>query len=107
MHQRTFFEQDPVPPSVPVDTSEEAAEAIRPSAHILRGKVLAYIEGEERNGATDDEVQRALGMNGNTERPRRSELETMGFLVRTDRRRKTSSGRNAVVFMSEKFEDGP
>jgi hypothetical protein len=104
MSERTLFdyvaEVEPDPPcqrhSV---TSREAAESIKPDASELRRRVLAYLRGRGEDGATDEEMQDALGMGGSTERPRRVELVEMGSVVDSGRKRKTRSGRNAVVWV--------
>ncbi len=67
------------PPSVPVATSEEAAEKIKPDTKVLRGMVFGFILGRGSYGATDQEIEDALGIDGNTERPRRWELGKKPF----------------------------
>ena len=42
----------------------------------------------------------ALTMNPSTQRPRRIELEKLGLVLRTAQTRKTTSGRDAVVFVA-------
>lgn len=87
------------PPSVLVDTSVDAAEAIRPTAETLRNMVLSLIVCRGDYGATDDEIQAALSLTGNTQRPRRWELCRMNTIKDSGIRRKTSSGRNAIVWV--------
>lgn len=88
-------------------TSKAAAEAIAPTAATLRAKVLAFIRECGERGATDEEIQNALDMVGNTERPRRGELSAAMLIgqvwVTSDGTaapltRKTRSGRQAVVW---------
>lgn len=81
------------------DTSAAAAEAIAPNAATLRAKVLRFIEGRGLDGATDDEVQASLEMSGNTERPRRRELEGQCLIGDSGKRRLTKSKRQAVVWV--------
>lgn len=83
------------------ETSKEAAERIEPNLASLRGKVLAYIRNCGHRGATDDEVQIALCMNPSTQRPRRIELWTWGWVRKTDRTRATRSGRSATVWVAD------
>lgn len=78
-------------------TSQEAARSVRSGSATLRAKVLAYLR-DRRDGATDDEVQRALGMNPSTQRPRRIELCEAGLVVDSGKRRPTLSGRSATVW---------
>lgn len=80
-------------------TSESAAEGMRGSAATLRAKVLALLRSQP-NGLTDEEMQQALGMNPSTQRPRRIELVTAGFVIDSGATRKTRSGRNAVVWVT-------
>jgi len=61
-----------------------------------RSRVLEFIHAH-LGGATDDDIQGGLGMNGDTERPRRIELERMGC-VRADGKRLTRKGRWAAVW---------
>lgn len=101
MAQLSFgFDSPPKPPHSGSETSRAAAESIKPNAGTLRAMVLEFIEAQGERGATDDEIQRALGMEGNTERPRRQELEKMGLIWATDKTRETSSGRQATVWQS-------
>ena len=82
-------------------TSIAAASAIKPDAKTLRAKVLAFIESCHAHGATDEEVQTALHMEGSTQRPRRCELVERGDVMDSDRVRKTRSGRSAVVWITK------
>lgn len=84
------------PPSVPKPTSESAAESVKPSADRLRRMVLDHIIA--CGGCTDAEGQAALGMDGNTYRPRRWELERAGMVRDSGATRRTASGRMATVY---------
>lgn len=81
------------------ETSMSAAiESLR-GADNQRGRVFRFIEDSGHFGATDEEIQLALGMNPSTQRPRRVELVEDLLVVRdSGRRRKTTSGRSAVVW---------
>ena len=94
-------------------TSRAAASEIRGEAKTQRRQVLAYLIGRGVEGATDEEMQIALGMAGNTQRPRRRELEKLRLIEprvidgESDERhpegkhpvtRLTQSGREAVVW---------
>ena len=72
------------------ETSRDAAEKIKPSASTARARVLQYIRSRGAHGATDLEIQDALPMGGDTERPRRRELEKLGQI-------RDSGGKRAVV----------
>jgi hypothetical protein len=86
--QRSLF--DPAPGIVGhthPDTSRAAAERITPRTGTQRARVLDYVRWKGEDGATDHEVQQALSLDGNTERPRRIELVNAGHLEDSGRRR--------------------
>ena len=83
-------------PRTPTDTQREAAKRALPKSGTARAMVLAHII--HTNGATDEEIVEALGMNPNTERPRRKELQEQGWIVDSGIRRRTSSGTSAIVW---------
>lgn len=76
-------------------TSREAASSIQGKSARLRNQVLDELR---RNPATDEELANALTLSGNTCRPRRVELVDLGLVEDSGERRKTASGRNAVVW---------
>ena len=86
-------------------TSHAAALRIEPAADTLRAEVYAWIIRCGLHGATDEELQTALHMAGNTERPRRVELMDGGHVVDSQQRRKTKSGRDAVVWIATRVRD--
>lgn len=103
MHQHSLFELPPEPPcQVHSTTSREAAKAIEPRAATLRRLVLDYLRGQGEQGATDLEMQEALGMDGNTQRPRRVELLTAGLIRDSGCTRATRHGRQAVVWIANR-----
>jgi hypothetical protein len=79
------------------DTSRAAAESIAVVAGTLRHQVLAFI-AECLDGATDELIQKGLGMAPNTERPRRIELLHAGLIWDRGTRHPTDSGRRAVAW---------
>lgn len=81
-------------------TSLQAAKQIYTRGETLRFQVLEYILECGTDGATDEEIQRALEMNPSTQRPRRIELVEAGLVVDSTRTRLTISGRSAVVWLS-------
>lgn len=81
------------------DTTLSARDQIKSKRLTLRDKVLNYITQAGDRGATDEELQQVLFMAGNTERPRRDELLSMGLIRDSGRRRKTSSNRDAIVWV--------
>jgi hypothetical protein len=78
-------------------TSMAAADSLdEDTLNRLQRQVLAVIAAASA-GLTDEEIQLHTGMNPSTQRPRRIELERRGFITQAGTR-KTSSGRNAVVW---------
>lgn len=82
------------------DTSRDAAESIEPMKGTLQYQILKYLRMMRSFGATDEQAANRLDIPGNTYRPRRRELEEMGFVKRTDIRRPTESGRTAHVYVA-------
>lgn len=80
-------------------TSRAAAESIRPEAGTLSAAVFAFIVGTGERGATDHEIQSALQLDGNSERPRRRALQQRALIIDSGHRRKTPSGREATVWI--------
>lgn len=79
-------------------TSKDAAADIREHAHKQRARVLAFIASRGAQGATDQEIEHALGMVGNSVRPRRGELLENGCIEDSGETRKTVAGRKATVW---------
>ena len=85
-------------------TSRDAAEAIKSVAHTFKAKVYQAILGAGAVGMTDEECTQALLLGPNTQRPRRVKLVEEGLVVDSGKCRKTSGGRNAIVWVAAKFE---
>ena len=80
-------------------TSMQAADSLGPATlNALQRKVLKLLAATPE-GLTDEEMQKRLGMNPSTQRPRRIELARRGLVVEAGTR-KTSSGRNASVWQA-------
>ena len=78
-------------------TSAKAADLLTPVAlNAMQRRVLELLAVWPQ-GLTDEEMQRKLGMNPSTQRPRRIELMGKG-LVQSCGTRRTASGRMAVVW---------
>lgn len=82
------------------ETSQAAAEAIKPRVEIDRARILAEIKRSGVLGRTDGELQEQLGMNGSSQRPRRIELLDAGLIRDSGRTRKSASGRQCVVWVA-------
>ena len=103
MHQRDFWDDVPAE-STPYQrhspTSRAAAETVEPRVATLRRAVLDALRAAGEAGLTDEEMQTRLGMGGNTQRPRRVELERGGLVRDSGRTRRTRGGREAVVWVA-------
>lgn len=86
------------PPSVAVDTSEDASDSMRGPAVAIRDRVLRHVCAS--GGATSDETQVALGLSHQTCSARFWELAGQGLIARTALKRPTRSGRNARVYVA-------
>lgn len=82
-------------------TSLAAAEAIQPKLGALQAWVLDYIRACKHYGATDEQMQHAMSLGANTQRPRRRELQLAGLIKDSGRTRATASGRQAVVWVAK------
>jgi hypothetical protein len=69
------------------DTSAAAAISVMPRTGTQRRKVLDHIGRCGYDGATDAELQAALDLSGNSQRPRRVELVEAGLIIDSGRRR--------------------
>ena len=98
MSARTLFDDPPAQQHSP--TSVAAAEAIAPVAATLRRMVLEAIAAAGADGLTDEEGAERVGIDGNTYRPRRRELEQQSRIRNTGKTRPTKSGRKAVVWVA-------
>ncbi len=98
----TLFDLPIQPPShrsAPRGTSAPAADSLRGAAAALRRQVFELIAAAGETGLTDEEGQAASGLDGNTYRPRRWELEKAEMVKDSGQRRKTRSGRAAAVWV--------
>jgi DNA-binding transcriptional ArsR family regulator len=81
-------------------TSRAAAEGARPAAGSRRLQVLEAVKARGDDGATAEELERALGLSGNTIRPRLVELRAAGLVRVTTRMRPTINGYDAAVYVA-------
>lgn len=91
---------EPLPPfQRHSETSRAGAVAILPKVGTRRRQVYDSILSAGRLGATDEEGQLRLRMNGNTYRPRRGELARVNLIEQSSTRR-TGAGQDAVVWVA-------
>lgn len=81
-------------------TSREAAQSLHGLPR-LRALVLETIRAEGERGACNHELEGLLMLSGNTVRPRVWELRRLGLIEDSQQRRKTASGRWAVVWRTK------
>lgn len=78
------------------DTSRAAALRAFPRSGTARGRVLMLLRN--MGGLTDEEICKHLAMPPNTERPRRVELVSGGWVRDSGRRRPSSTGSDSIVW---------
>lgn len=86
-------------------TSRSAAEGILPRSGTIRAKVYSYYRGLGVAGATDDEAQKSLGIDGNTFRPTRKSLVDDGYLIDSGATRKNENGNDCVVWVEKEYAE--
>ncbi|MEE9159887.1 MAG: hypothetical protein V3U60_16070 [Gammaproteobacteria bacterium] len=99
LEQTDLFELNPPAGANHPDTSHEAAESMKPIAQPLRQKVFSVIAGMP-NGAICEEIEQHLDLKSGCASARINELATKwGVIKDSGIRRKTTSGRNAIVWI--------
>jgi hypothetical protein len=79
-------------------TSRDAAENALPRSGTIRWNVYQYILGAGIAGATDQEVEQHLHIDGNTVRPSRKLLEKEGLIIDSGITRKNKKGNDCIVW---------
>jgi transcription initiation factor IIE alpha subunit len=79
-------------------TSVLAAEKVLPKTGSLRRKVYEYILNQGLRGATDQEIEKALQIEGNTVRPTRISLVRDGYIADTKTIRKNQHNNDCIVW---------
>ncbi len=98
LEQTDLFELNPPAGAIHPDTSHQAAESMKPFVKPIRQKVFSVIAG--MNGATCEEVELHLGIKSGCASARINELVNTYRVVRDGgKRRKTTSGRNAIIWI--------
>lgn len=116
MTQSTLFDDDdpgnapekPLPPKLPHNntvTSKLAAQSMRCSAGAQQQRVLECLQQAGDAGLTDDEMQAALNLSGNSQRPRRRRLVELGLVADSQTMRKTGSSHAAIVWRVTRPEE--
>ena len=81
-------------------TSLEARAKIEPQIGTLRRKVFEFFINRGITGATDQEIERYLHLDGNTVRPIRGSLVKDGFIIDTGTTRHNDKGNACIVWRS-------
>lgn len=80
-------------------TSLDAARSIEATAGSLRAQILQAITARRPDGLTCAEIETLFTLRHQTASARLTELHTRGLITDSDRRRKTDSGRRAIVWV--------
>ena len=85
-------------------TSKAAAVAIVPHLNRLQALLLELLEEAGARGLTDNQMQKKSGLSDNTQVPRRIELlRDFKLIAPSGRKRKTSSGNPAIVWVLRRY----
>lgn len=82
-------------------TSREAAETLDPGVkQTMLQRVYDYICEQGERGATDQEMRDGLGIDGDTIRPRRTDLWNKGLIRKAPFERTTAANKRAQVWIA-------
>jgi predicted transcriptional regulator len=84
-------------------TSREAKESLDENITSLRAAVLELIRESGQNGVTCEELESVLAMKHQTASARIRDLAKAGRIMDSGMRRKTSSGRAAIVWVLSEY----
>lgn len=91
---------DPYPPFNATDTSQAAAATVAPDTATMRAHVEQCVQRSGPYGLTCDDVEQRLGLRHQTASARLWELHhKLGVIADSGRRRRTASGRLAIVYV--------
>ena len=79
-------------------TSRAAGEKVLPRTGSLRRKVYEYLVTQGFRGAIDQEIETALGIDGNTVRPTRGTLFKDGYIIDSGTTRNNANGNSCIVW---------
>ena len=85
-------------------TSLAAQEKVRPKFGSNRAKVFQYIFDQQGRGATDQEIQTALNMPGDTLRPTRLSLLKDDLIYDSGKTRQNQNGNDCIVWVVSEIE---
>jgi len=79
-------------------TSVAAAEKVLPRTGSLKRRVYEYILSQGMRGATDQEIEKTLQIEGNTVRPSRVGLIKDGYIIDSGTTRKNHHNNDCIVW---------
>jgi hypothetical protein len=82
----------------PQRTSVLAAEKVYPKTGSLKRKLYDYFISRGEYGATDQEIETALEMSGNTVRPTRQSLQKDGYIIDSGTTRTNANNNQCIVW---------
>jgi len=85
-------------------TSEAAYKKALPTFGSKRARVYQYIFDQQERGATDQEIQAALNMPGNTLRPTRLSLLKDDLIYESGKTRQNQNGNDCIVWVVSEIE---
>jgi len=85
-------------------TSLATQEKARPKFGSNRAKVFQYIFDQQERGATDQEIQTALNMPGDTLRPTRLSLLKDDLIYDSGKTRQNQNGNDCIVWVVSEIE---
>ena len=90
----------------PQRTSLAAAEKVFPKTGSLKRKVYEHFLSCGEFGATDQEIENALNISGNTVRPTRQSLQKDGYILDTGFTRSNANGNQCIVWSVPSAKQG-
>jgi hypothetical protein len=80
-------------------TSVAALNKAMPKRESYRGRVFQYLTDQQDRGATDQEMQKAFGMAGDTLRPTRLSLLKDKMIADSGQTRQNENGNDCIVWV--------
>jgi hypothetical protein len=80
-------------------TSLQAKRKIEPQIGSIQYKVYDYFVARQWHGATDQELEQVLHLDGNTIRPTRGSLVKKGLIHDSGTTRKNNKGNDCIVWV--------
>lgn len=85
-------------------TSRKASESVEPRTGTLRRQVFDFLNNRGLHGATDEEIETALAISGNTVRPSRGTLVDDGYVIDSGTTRKNRNGHDCIVWVAKQTD---